>query len=114
LANQDSNPTLGEPKFLYLTTTGRVTSKLHEIEVWFVTRLPRYFVMAEGFGRANWVRNIEHSSRVRVRIGDRNFEGHGRVLDRKRDMQLWDEVAQLMRAKYGWSAGLPIEISPVT
>jgi deazaflavin-dependent oxidoreductase (nitroreductase family) len=103
---------LSAVKYLYLTTTGRRTGQPREIEIWFVESGGRFYILAEQFHKAQWVKNIEHNRRVRVRIEDRNFEATARVLDEKRDSSLWKLVQALEREKYGWGDGLPVEITP--
>jgi deazaflavin-dependent oxidoreductase (nitroreductase family) len=99
-------------QFLYLTTTGRNSGLPREIEIWFVEVGGKYYILAEKFHEANWVRNIEKNPRVRVRVGDRSFEATARALDRERDADAWKMAQDLEREKYGWGDGLPVEISP--
>ena len=47
-------------RFLYLTTTGRVSGLPRTIEIWFVEDAGRYYVVAERREEAQWVKNIEH------------------------------------------------------
>ncbi|HEY7545970.1 MAG TPA: nitroreductase family deazaflavin-dependent oxidoreductase [Blastocatellia bacterium] len=101
-----------ELQYLYLTTTGRKTGLPREIEIWFVEFESRYYILAEHFHRTQWVKNIMAHSRVRVRLGKKEFEAEARVLDRKRDAKTWRAVQQLAREKYGWGDGLPVEIIP--
>ncbi len=100
-------------EFLYLTTTGRITGRSREIEIWFITLQGKYYVLAERFHEARWVKNVEHSSRVRVRVAGRSFEATARVLDPQRDSQTWQQAQELAREKYGWGEGLPVELTPV-
>ena len=44
--------------FLYLTTIGRTTGNPREIEIWFTERGGRFYLIAEQYERANWVRNV--------------------------------------------------------
>jgi deazaflavin-dependent oxidoreductase (nitroreductase family) len=67
--------------FCYITTTGRVTGRPHEIEIWFGAQDEAIYMLAGGRDRSDWVRNIIASPRVTVRIGERRFEGTGRVVD---------------------------------
>ena len=101
---------LSQIKYLYLTTTGRVTGQPREIEIWFVDCEGKLYILAEHFHKAQWVKNIERNPRVRVRIGEREFEATARVLDRKRDAKAWKTAQQLEIDKYGWGDGLPVEI----
>jgi deazaflavin-dependent oxidoreductase (nitroreductase family) len=99
-------------QFLYLTTTGRTSGLPLEIEIWFVEADGKYYILAEKFHDAYWVRNIEKNPRVQVRVGDRRFEATARALDRERDTGAWEMAQDLERAKYGWGDGLPVEIAP--
>lgn len=108
--SEESN--LSELQFLYLTTTGRKTGLSREIEIWFVEIEGRFYILAEHFHRAQWVMNIAQDSRVRIRVGKREFTATARVLDPKRDSELWQKAQQLSRDKYGWGDGLPVEITP--
>jgi deazaflavin-dependent oxidoreductase (nitroreductase family) len=100
-----------ESRNIYVTTIGRVSGLPREIEIWFVTLNGKYFILAENF-RSHWVRNIERNARVKVRIGDRRFEATARVLDDRNDAGLYKAVCDLMREKYQWGDGLPVEITP--
>jgi deazaflavin-dependent oxidoreductase (nitroreductase family) len=100
-------------QFLYLTTIGRTTGLPRQIEIWFVEADGKYYVLAE-FLEANWVRNIEKNPRVKVRVGDSNFEATARLLDPKRDATAWQTAQQLEREKYGWGDGYPVEITPAS
>ncbi|MBI5301703.1 MAG: nitroreductase family deazaflavin-dependent oxidoreductase [Chloroflexi bacterium] len=99
-------------QYLYLTTTGRKTGLPREIEIWFVTFDDKFFILAEHRERTQWVKNIRHNPRVRVRIGTRTFDATARILDAERDRATYQRAQQLERDKYGWGAGLPVEIVP--
>lgn len=72
--------TLADQAFCYLTTTGRVTGKAHEIEIWFVARGSSIYMLAGGGEASDWVRNIQAGPAVDVRIADHSFTGTGRVV----------------------------------
>jgi hypothetical protein len=92
--------------------SGKPVSGLpREFEIWFVTLRGKYFIMAES-PRAHWIRNIERNTHVKVRIEDRQFEAIARVLDEQNDADLFSAVRGLMRIKYRWGDGLPVEIIP--
>jgi len=99
-------------QYLYITTTGRKTGLPREIEIWFVETEGRYYILAEMFHRAQWVKNLLKNPRVRVRIGDYTFEATARVLDEKLDRATYHAAQQLSQEKYGWGEGLPVEIIP--
>ena len=98
--------------FLYLTTTGRVSGQPREIEIWFTERDGRYYLIAEHRERADWVRNIQARAQVAVRVGDRQFDATGRIVREDREPELAAAVRTLSDAKYGWSDGLVVELTP--
>lgn len=100
--------------FLYLTTTGWKSGTAHEIEIWYVEHLGRFYLIAEGRGRAHWVQNIERSPAVHFRIGHDGptQAGTGRTLDPTRELPLVKAVSDLFDAKYRWSDGLIVELVP--
>ncbi|MFN8485426.1 MAG: nitroreductase family deazaflavin-dependent oxidoreductase [Anaerolineae bacterium] len=100
--------------YLYLTTTGRVTGLPREIEIWYVFDRGRFYVLAEHFHAAQWVKNIQRQPRVRVRIAGRTFDALARVLDEAQDAGAWRTAQRLGREKYGWGDGLPVEITLVS
>jgi deazaflavin-dependent oxidoreductase (nitroreductase family) len=99
-------------QFIYVTTKGRKTGLPREIEIWFVECQGRFYIFAEHFHKANWVRNIQQDSRVQARLGSMNFSATARLLDEKQDAKLWRDTQQLCREKYGWGEGLPVELTP--
>jgi deazaflavin-dependent oxidoreductase (nitroreductase family) len=101
-----------EPQFLYLTTTGWRTGNAHEIEIWFVARDGRYYVVSELYDRSHWVQNIRHDPAVTFRVGDMTFHGIGRMVDAAAEPDVAAAVSALMDAKYGWSDGLIVELTP--
>jgi deazaflavin-dependent oxidoreductase (nitroreductase family) len=97
-------------KYLYLTTVGRTTGKPRQIEIWFVQSQGKFYVLAEHFHGAQWVKNIARNPRVHVRVGDQEFEATARALDEQRDREIWQTAQRLSLEKYGWGEGLPVEI----
>ena len=97
-------------EFLYLTTVGRKTAQPREIEIWFVERDGRLYILAEHGYKAHWVKNILANSEVTIRLGPSRSKATGRVLDPDENGELCAEVRQLAREKYGWGDGLPVEL----
>jgi len=95
---------LAEKDFAYLTTTGRRTGKEHTIEIWFALRDGRIYMLSGGGDRADWVRNLKKTPRVRLRIGTQTANATARVL---RAETKEDQLArQLLDGKYeGWREG---------
>jgi len=67
--------------FCYLTTTGRVTGRPHEIEIWFGLHESTLYLMSGGRDRSDWVRNIKRNPDVSLRVGDRAYRARGRVVE---------------------------------
>ncbi len=76
-----------EAPYLYLTTIGRRSGRPRQIEIWF-------------------------KPAVRARIGRRSFRGHARVVDGRSKQDLVATIRERSEAKYGWGAGLVVEIAP--
>ncbi|HEX7787204.1 MAG TPA: nitroreductase family deazaflavin-dependent oxidoreductase [Methylomirabilota bacterium] len=100
-----------EPKYLYLTTTGRRSGRPRQIEIWFTRHGNRYYLVAEHGHRAQWVRNLLVDPAVRVRVGSKRFCGTARVVDQRAERALAAEVRRRSEAKYGWGDGLVVEIA---
>ena len=97
--------------YLYLTTNGRVTGQPRQIEIWFAEHDGRFYLVAERES-ANWVRNIQSEPQVKIRVADAEFNAIGRVVHNDRESQLTAKVKALFDAKYGWSDGLIVELTP--
>jgi deazaflavin-dependent oxidoreductase (nitroreductase family) len=93
---------LADEDFCYLTTTGRVTGRPHEIEIWFAVDGQILYVLSGGRDGSDWVKNLQRTPGVTVRIGNERFEGHARVVEDTKE----DELARhLLIAKYERNAG---------
>lgn len=82
-------PALGE-QFAYLETVGRLTGNPHEIEIWFAGEAgdvdepgqrTRLYLMSGGRERADWVKNLVRTPRVRVRVAGRWYDGTARIIE---------------------------------
>jgi deazaflavin-dependent oxidoreductase (nitroreductase family) len=94
--------TLADEDFCYLTTTGRVTGRPHEIEIWFAIDGQTIYMLSDGRDGSDWVKNLRRTPRVTVRISDERFEGHARVVEDPGE----DELArQLLIDKYESTPG---------
>jgi len=72
---------LAGERYCYLTTTGRSSGRPREIEIWFHLEGSTLYLLAEGRGRADWVRNLRADPAVTVRIGDQAFPGTARIVE---------------------------------
>ena len=99
-------------QFLYLTTTGRKTGKPHKIEIWFVTRDGKYYLVSEHGERSHWVQKLKNDPKVSFSVGRDTYRGRGRTINRKKEPELAAEISALMNTKYKWSDGLIVELAP--
>ena len=104
--------TAGDAEFLYLTTTGRRSGQLREIEIWFTHHEGRYYLIAEHRDEANWVRNLRANPRVHFRVAESSTEATARVVDAGAEPALCRQIQALSEKKYGWGEGLVVEITP--
>jgi deazaflavin-dependent oxidoreductase (nitroreductase family) len=95
---------LAAENFCYLTTTGRVTGRPHEIEIWFslVPETRTLYMLAGGGDRADWVRNLRREPAVTVHFSGEGLKGEARVVEDGEE----DELARrLLVEKYERSPG---------
>lgn len=95
---------LADEDFAYLTTTGRRSGKAHTIEIWFGLHDGRVYLLSGGGDRADWVRNLRKTPRVRIRVGTRTAPGTARILRAGTEEDA--RARELLDGKYqGWRAG---------
>jgi deazaflavin-dependent oxidoreductase (nitroreductase family) len=96
---------LADEEYCYLTTTGRVSGRPHEIEIWFGVRGNRLYLLS-GSHSSDWVKNLHKDPVVSVRINGIVFSGTaGLVSDGEEEMaaryilaekyQEWEEGKKL-------------------
>ena len=94
---------LAAEEYCYLTTTGRVSGRPHEIEIWFGFRGNSVFFLSGGGESSDWVKNLRANPSASVRIGRRTFSGRARGLVDGQEEAL---VRRLLAAKYQeWREG---------
>ncbi len=96
---------------LYLTTRGRSTGLAREIEIWFTERAGRFYIIAE-YPTANWLRNLQATPEVTVRVAGQSFAAGARVVSPENEAELHRSVQELSRKKYGWGDGTIVELEP--
>lgn len=101
-----------EPPFLHLTTVGWRSGRPHQIEIWYAALDGHYYLISELGDRAHWVRNLQHEPAVRIRLADRRVPGRARVVDPTRELALAKRVRAIFEARYSWSEGLLVELTP--
>ena len=89
--------------FCYLTTTGRRSGNPHTIEIWFGARDRTLYLLSGGGRRSDWVRNLEASPDVSVRVATSEWAAIARVVTDGDEEQL---ARRLLASKYqGWREG---------
>jgi deazaflavin-dependent oxidoreductase (nitroreductase family) len=96
---------LASESYCYLTTTGRVSGKPREIEIWFGLDGDTLYMLSGGGERSDWVKNLTREPAVRVRIRDQSLGGTARIVtDQEEDAR----ARRLLLEKYtaGYSGDL--------
>ena len=85
---------LSTEDYCYLTTTGRVSGRPHEIEIWFGAQNGTIYLLS-GSQKSDWVKNLLKEPAVRVRIAKHTFTGNARlVADKEEELQARYLVAE--------------------
>lgn len=71
---------LASEDYCYLTTTGRVTSRPHTIEIWFGARGNSLYLLSGGGHESDWVKNLLKKPEVTVRIAKTTFLATARLV----------------------------------
>lgn len=75
---------LNEDPYCYLTTTGRVSGRPHEIEIWFALVGSTVYMMNGGSkydaGKSDWVRNLRKTPAVKLRIREQTYDATARIV----------------------------------
>lgn len=88
---------LSGESFCYLTTTGRVSGRAHEIEIWFGIEGNVLYLLSGGGRGSDWVKNLLVQPAVTVRIDQQRFAGRARLVEERDEDAL---VRRLLLAKY--------------
>ncbi|NWG34470.1 MAG: nitroreductase family deazaflavin-dependent oxidoreductase [Chloroflexi bacterium] len=83
--NPHLSPLLANEPYCYLTTTGRVTGKPHEIEIWFGLLGNTLYLLSGGMDKSDWVKNLLKTPSVTVRIGGQTFRAAARLVTDKQE-----------------------------
>lgn len=100
-----------DEQFCYLTTSGRVSGRAHEIEIWFAfapdqTSRTLYMLAGSREG-ADWVKNLRKNPAVTIRLGGAVWPATARIVAPDTpDDRLAREL--LCRKYQGWRAGQPL------
>jgi deazaflavin-dependent oxidoreductase (nitroreductase family) len=87
---------------LHLTTVGRVTGRPHTIEIWFAQLGPTLYMLSGGAERSDCVRNLTRTPAVKVRTGNQEHVGVGRIVtDPHEDRLARNSVHDKYAVRYG-------------
>lgn len=86
--------------FVYLTTTGRVSGRPHEIEIWYHRQHDTLHLMAGAGRRSDWVANLAADPSCSVRLQGVTMAASGRVLDGPTDADEADRARWSVYEKY--------------
>lgn len=96
-------PRIPDVEFCYLTTSGRVTGRPHEIEIWYGVAGDTIYMLAGGGRSSDWVKNLLAEPAVTVRIQDESRPGVARPVEDAGEDAL---ARRLLASKYqGWREG---------
>jgi deazaflavin-dependent oxidoreductase (nitroreductase family) len=96
------NPSAADATYGYLTTTGRVTGRPHEVEIWFAVADGVVYVLSGSGGRSDWCRNLDAVPEASFRIDGEEHRVRGRrVTDPKEDAAARASVVDKYRNRYG-------------
>ncbi|MEZ5178517.1 MAG: nitroreductase/quinone reductase family protein [Acidimicrobiales bacterium] len=92
---------VADDDYCYLTTTGRVSGRPHEIEIWFALEGSQLYLLAGGREESDWVRNLVADPQVSVRLRDQVRLGRARTITAPADDPELDRHARtLLFEKY--------------
>ena len=74
------SPSLADEAYCYLTTTGRVTGKPHEIEIWFGLRDNTLYLLSGNREKSDWVKNLLKDPSVKVKIAKKTYKATARLV----------------------------------
>ena len=99
MTSQDDLQKAGSQKLIHITTRGRMSGKLHTVELWFAVGNGKVYLSHEG-EETDWMKNIKKNSQVSFEIGGKNFNGSARHLEDRTD-EAWTGKLALYEKYYG-------------
>ncbi len=93
---------LAKEEYCYVTTTGRVSGRPHEIEIWFGMNNNTIYLLSGGGESSDWVKNMRAHPGVTVRIAKHTFACMARFVSGEEE----GLARRLLAAKYQhWREG---------
>ncbi|MFZ4516302.1 MAG: nitroreductase/quinone reductase family protein [Acidimicrobiia bacterium] len=102
-----SDPEIRDAEYAYLTTTGRVSSRPHTVELWFALGGDALWFFTEG--ATDWLRNAEHTPAVRVRVGAWSWDALARIEHSGAHSEAGTEARTEMLRKYAATYSEPLD-----
>ena len=85
---------LQKEEYCYLTTTGRVTGKPHQIEIWFGLKDNTVYLLSGNKDKSDWVKNMLKNPSVTIRIAKKTFNATARIVtDKEEEMMARNMLA---------------------
>lgn len=81
---------------LRLTHYGRKTGRQYEVKIWFVLDHEHLYISTANVNR-QWVRNVQRTPSVKLKVGDEQFEGPARFLTERSEHE---RAMTAIRRKY--------------
>ena len=75
---------LTKEDYCYLITTGRVSGRPHQIEIWFGVQNSSIYMLS-GSGKSDWMKNLLKDPNVTVRIAKHDFTGTARIVKNEQE-----------------------------
>ncbi len=102
------SPEESREQYCYLITTGRVSGRSHEVEMWFATHpdgadLATLYCLSGGRDRSDWVKNVRANPDLHIRIKGTVYAARGAVIEGE---TADPRAREALAAKYyGWTGG---------
>jgi len=94
---------LAGEEFCYVTTTGRISGRPHEIEIWFGLNNSTLYLLSGGMDRSDWVKNLLKNPSVTVRVAKHVFSATARIVKDEQEEMM---ARYLLAEKYQeWEGG---------
>ena len=89
---------LASEKYIHLTTLGRITKKLHTVELWFAVAEEKIYLSHEG-DYTDWMKNILKDEHVEFEIRDIRLKGKAKIVEKGKAFEIGKHA--LYRKYYG-------------
>lgn len=102
------SPEEAREQYCYLITTGRVSGRPHEVEMWFAVHPDgadpaTLYALSGGRDRSDWVKNVRVNPQLQIRIRETTYSARGAVVDGQAGAP---RAREALSAKYyAWHGG---------